>query len=54
MKKAFKFTGVKDLKSITLRGVTFDLGKPVEVPDASLSAKIENLPYFEVAGNGQK
>ena len=40
----FKYTG--DQAEITLRGVTFEKGKPVEV-DADLGAKISNLDYFK-------
>jgi len=41
----FKFTGDQD--AITLRGVTFEAGKAVDLSDnPELAAKVSVLPYF--------
>ena len=45
----FRFKGAEACPDeITLRGVEFSAGKPVEVTDPSLAAKLSALPYFEV------
>lgn len=49
----FKYTG--ELDEITLRGVTFEKGKAVDLSDnALLAEKINALAYFEQVKRGRK
>ena len=49
----YKFTGTDACpKEITLRGVTFEKGKAVEV-EGDLAAKVSVLPYFTEAKPGR-
>lgn len=41
---SYTYTGLDD--SITLRGITFAQGSPVEIVDAGFEKKLDNLPYF--------
>jgi len=44
-----KFLGINDQTEITLRGVTFAKGKPVEVADGDFQDRLVRLDYFAVA-----
>ena len=46
----FKYTGSGE---ITLRHMTFEAGKAVEVDDVALAEKIAALPYFEEVKPGR-
>lgn len=46
----FRYTGSGE---ITIRHMTFEAGKPVEVEDAELAAKIAVLPYFREVKPGR-
>lgn len=48
----FKFTGDQD--EITLRGVTFEKGKAVDVDDPELIEKISALSYFSTVKRNVK
>ena len=47
----FKLTG---LSQITLRGVTFQKGKPQTVENEDLAEKLRSLDYFEEVKRGRK
>lgn len=49
-----KFLGTPECPDqITLRDVTFPMGKPVEVEDEGLAAKVLALPFFEEVKRGR-
>jgi ubiquitin len=48
-----KFKNITD-EDMTLRGVDFPAGKPVEVEDEALAAKVAVMPEFEQVKRGRK